>query len=433
MKKLILLLASAVLFAANSAQAATLSEKLRVLSIDLGNAAINTPGMPGGEVAQELRGLLEKADPDVLCLQGATDWETCERIANLKPGFRLITCSAFEAKAPNTVAPQVAIIARDRAPISWVEQLPDDSGFAFAVIQAGSRRLGIFSTQTAKTPAAAGAMTDRLLAEVAKLKRFPQNRPDSYLLAGAPLANTSLLTAAAFQTIPPEPQTSQARGEFWVANAGFIARPRSVEVKGIRAAAVICDFDVGNSFPSKFAYQTPLLFAGETPASLQAAANPVPPPAQTRSLLWPIVGGVALLALLILLFGRRSAPQTQMQLVPLNGPNGPLANATANEAVRVNLLTWVKTAFVQRLLSQRHQMMATEDEATKRTLAIEEKLTSLQSTLQGRISAYESRIERLELELTAATVENRDLIRSQIDLLREKVAKAKEEHAFRRN
>ena len=431
MKKLILLLASVVLFA-NSAEAA-LSEKLRVLSIDLGNAAINTPGMPGGEVAQELRGLLEKADPDVLCLQGATDWETCERIANLKPGFRLITCSAFEAKAPNTVAPQVAIIARDRAPISWVEQLPDDSGFAFAVIQAGSRRLGIFSTQTAKTPAAAGAMTDRLLAEVAKLKRFPQNRPDSYLLAGSPLANTSLLTAAAFQTIPPEPQISQARGEFWVANAGFIARPRSVEVKGIRAAAVICDFDVGNSFPSKFAYQTPLLFAGETPALLQAAANPVPPPAQTRSLLWPIVGGVALLAILILLFVRRSAPQPQMQLVPLNGRNGPLANATANEAVRMNLLAWVKTAFVQRLLSQRQQMMVTEDEATKRTLAIEEKLTSLQSTLQGRISAYESRIERLEVELTAATVENRDLIRSQIDLLREKVAKAKEEHGFRRN
>ena len=87
MKKLMLLLASAVLFA-NSAEAA-LSEKLRVLSIDLGNAAINTPGMPSGEVAQELRGLLEKADPDVLCLQGATDWETCERIANRKRCVRI--------------------------------------------------------------------------------------------------------------------------------------------------------------------------------------------------------------------------------------------------------------------------------------------------------------------------------------------------------
>jgi hypothetical protein len=434
MKKLILPILA--LFAASSLQAAALSEKLRVLSIDLGNAAINTPGMPGGEVAQELRGLLEKADPDILCLQGATDWESCERIANLKPGFRLVTCSAFEAKTPNGVAPQVAIIARDRAPISWVEQLADDSGFAFALIQAGSRRLGIFSVQTSKTAEAGSAMTDRLLAEVAKLKRFPQNRPDSFLFAGAPLASTSLLTAAAFQTIPAEAQNAQARGEFWVANAGFIARPRSVEVKGIRAAAVICDADVGNAFPSKFAYQTPLLFAGETPASLQAAATPVLPPAQTRSLLWPIAGGVALLGFAILLFGRRSAPQPQMQLVPLNapnGPNGPLANAIGNEAVRVSLLAWMKSAFVQRLLSQRHQLMATEDEATKRTLAIEEKLSSLQSTLQGRISAYETRIERLEVELTAATVENRDLIRSQIDLLREKVAKAKEEHGFRRN
>jgi hypothetical protein len=434
MKKLILLLASVVLYVGNNAQAATLSEKLRVLSIDLGNAPINTPGLPGGDAAQELRGLLEKADPDVLCLQGATDWESCERIANLKPGFRLLTCSAFEAKTPGSVPPQVAIIARDRAPISWVEQLPDDSGFAFAVIQAGARRLGIFSAQTPKTPAAATAMTDRLLAEVSKLKRFPQNRPDSFLFGGAPLANTSLLTAAAFQTIPPEPVTTQARGEFWVANAGFIARPRTVEVKGIRGAAVICDFDVGNSFPSKFAYQTPLLFAGETPASLQAAATVVPPP-QPRSLLWPIVAAVFFLAVLVMFFGRRTAPQSQMQLVPLNGPNGALANGTgiANEAAQLSLLAWVKTAFVQRLLSQRQQMMATEVDATRRTLAIEEKLTSLQSTLQGRISAYESRIERLEVELTAATVENRDLIRSQIDLLREKVAKAKEEHGFRRN
>ena len=43
------------------------------------------------------------------------------------------------------------------------------------------------------------------------------------------------------------------------------------------------------------------------------------------------------------------------------------------------------------------------------------------------------RAERLEVELTAATSENRDLIRSQIDLLKEKVAKAKEERAFTRN
>jgi uncharacterized small protein (DUF1192 family) len=53
--------------------------------------------------------------------------------------------------------------------------------------------------------------------------------------------------------------------------------------------------------------------------------------------------------------------------------------------------------------------------------------------LQDRISAYENRIARLESELSAATFENRELIRLQITELKEKVAKAKEEFAFRRN
>ena len=41
--------------------------------------------------------------------------------------------------------------------------------------------------------------------------------------------------------------------------------------------------------------------------------------------------------------------------------------------------------------------------------------------------------ERLEQELTAATLDNRELIRAQIELLKEKVAKAKQEHGMGRN
>ena len=77
--------------------------------------------------------------------------------------------------------------------------------------------------------------------------------------------------------------------------------------------------------------------------------------------------------------------------------------------------------------------MHNEAEATRRTIAIEEKLTNLQISLQARISGYVARIDRLEQELTAATMDNRELIRAQIDLLKEKVAKAKQEHALGRN
>lgn len=430
MKKLILTVVFLATFTAANAHAG-LPEKLRVLSIDLGNANIGTPGTPGGEVAQELRSLLEKADPDVICLQGATDWESSERICSLKPGFRLITCSAFDGKTPSTAGSQVAILAKDRAPISWVEQISDGGGFAFAVLQTGSRKLGLFSIQTVKTSSPASEMTERLLAEVAKLKRFPHNRPDAFLLVGSPLAKNSSMTEAGFQTIPVEPLilNPQSRSEFWVVNTGFIARPRSAQIKGVSAPAVVCDFDVASSFPTKFAYQTPLLFAGETPASLQAASTPVPAP--KTSYVWPMAMGAGFLAVVLFVLFRIAKPNTSMQLVPVNGVNG--IGTPHQEAIRSNLLVWMKSVFVQRLLSQRQQLLAAEDEATKRTLAIEEKLSSLQTTLQSRISAYETRIDRLEQDLSAAAVENRDLIRSQIDLLKEKVAKAKEDHAFRRN
>jgi hypothetical protein len=163
-----------------------------------------------------------------------------------------------------------------------------------------------------------------------------------------------------------------------------------------------------------------------------AAATPNP---NATSIIWPVTIGSAIVILALLMFFRRTALQAQNQLMQLAPANGQtlLPGPTQQQQIRTGLIEWLKTAFVQRLLTQRQHLLNTEDEATRRTMVIEEKLSSLQTTLQARISAYENRIERLEVELTAATAENRDLIRSQIDLLKEKVAKAKEEHAFRRN
>src|SRR5690348_16801442 len=100
------------------ARAANLSEKLRAISCDLSTLSLQSPN----NVSAELKKLLDKADPDVVFLQGALDWETCERICKLRPGLNVITCSAFPAQPITAIAPQVAILARDKAVLSWVEE-----------------------------------------------------------------------------------------------------------------------------------------------------------------------------------------------------------------------------------------------------------------------------------------------------------------------
>jgi len=410
-------------------------EKVRVATIDLENARIETPGAPGSELSQELRRFLEMADVDILCLQGASDWESCEKICKLKPGLRVLTCSAFAAKSGHGPLPQVAILASERAILSWVQETSEGSGFALAIVQAGPRKLAVFSVQSAKT--ASSGMAEHLLAEVKKLQNFPQNRPEPMLIAVAGGVKESTLTDGGFQTIPPDrnPTAKAAAGaqggpEFWVLNGGFLARPRNVNLPGLHTPLAISDFDTSGASSTKFAYQTPLLFAGESPAAVAAATQPSP-------FLSPQVIGLLLALAAIFVFAsffllRRKNQTMALQLASMQVANGN-GGQVLNDPVRMNLIAWFKSLFVQRLLSQRQQLLSNEDEATRRTLAIEEKLSTMQANLQMRISSYEVRIERLEQELTAATFENRDLIRCQIELLKEKVAKAREEQTMRRN
>src|SRR6059058_2724484 len=140
------LVLAASLFALTT-PAAKLPEKLRFLSCDLASIAIQAPGASANDASTELKRLLDKADPDIVFLQHVTDWETCERIAKLRPGLRVLTCSAFSAQ-PGATSAQVAILARDKAILSWVDETSSGDGFAFALIQSGPRKLGVFSIQS---------------------------------------------------------------------------------------------------------------------------------------------------------------------------------------------------------------------------------------------------------------------------------------------
>jgi len=429
-----LVLAASLL--ALTARAARLPEKLRFLSCDLTGVTIQMLDGSANDASTELKRLLDKADPDIVFVQHVADWETCERIAKLRPGLRVLTCSAFSTQVGAT-ASQTAILARDKAILSWVDEISAGSGdgFAFALIQAGPRKLGVFSLQTKNNGPAA---SERVLAEVKKLQQFANNRPESIVIAGASLGR-SALGESGFETVASDaPPNSPTAAEFWASNAGFLSRPRSLAITGVSTPAIVTDIDTANTFSSKFAYQNHLLFPGESPAPVQVVVQAAPvatpiqavvqPPQRQFPIVFTVVVGIAAIFLLTLVFRRKN----MTALVRVSDPNLP-SNEMLNDPVRLGLLAWFKTIFMQRLLADRRQMIADETDATRRTLAIEQKLTELQISLQDRISAYENRIARLESELSAATFENRELIRHQIVELKEKVAKAKEEFTFRRN
>ncbi|MGN6385243.1 MAG: hypothetical protein ACTHMT_03290 [Verrucomicrobiota bacterium] len=430
----ILCAAVTLLAVTTEGRAAILNERLRVLSLNLGEQPDRTA------LIEEVRILMEKGEPDVVTLRGAVDWAFCEAISKLSPGMRVLTCSAFVDANQKQSGPQAAILARDRAVLSWAEKGERQSGYAFAIVQAGTHRVGIFSLENGAEFSAkageqgSGDFTRWVASEIKKVQNFPQNKPDSFLLAGAKVGLSGMdadFAHIATDTLPGQ----RAAADFEMANAGFLARPRMFALKSGNAAAAFCDLQVGNEAATKFAFQTVLLLPGETPAQVEALMHP-PVKVSTRSpvVLWGGIAGAACFFLFALVaISGRSKKKSAGQLVALSNGSGGLVNGANHEAVRQGLLEWLKTQFVQRLLFQRQEMITTEQEATRRTLVIEEKLSQLQNVLQEQIAGYESRIQRLEHELTAATSENRDLIRAQIDLLKEKLAKAREDHAYGRN
>lgn len=100
--------------------------------------------------------VLKVVKPDVILLHHVRDWDMSTRLAQaLQPEeYRVLVCSAFsESNSAPLGEQQVAILSRRKAYFTWSEpwqalagsQLP--GGLSFAAIEAGSRRLGIFSIQ----------------------------------------------------------------------------------------------------------------------------------------------------------------------------------------------------------------------------------------------------------------------------------------------
>ena len=112
----------------------------------------------------------------------------------------------------------------------------------------------------------------------------------------------------------------------------------------------------------------------------------------------------------------------------LNGETRPLPPPSLNAlltSVQTSLapamVDALKNAVVQELAAQRRQLLAAQQAATAELAEIARRLESVQTPLLDRLRAYEQRIAELEKELGEQALENRELLKLKIDLLRDQV------------
>jgi len=74
----------------------------------------------------------------------------------------------------------------------------------------------------------------------------------------------------------------------------------------------------------------------------------------------------------------------------------------------------MREKLLRRLLSDRGQLLAAQEEATRKVMAVDARLSKLEAQIQQQTRVYVKRIEELTSELLAAKEENREFIRAKI-------------------
>jgi len=91
------------------------------------------------------------------------------------------------------------------------------------------------------------------------------------------------------------------------------------------------------------------------------------------------------------------------------------------EQLMPELREFVQHSVVQGLAAQRDTLLSMQQQALQSVLELESRLAELHAPLQERIRAYENRIRELETELGAQNAEVRELTRTMLDMMRQRL------------
>jgi hypothetical protein len=160
---------------------------------------------------------------------------------------------------------------------------------------------------------------------------------------------------------------------------------------------------------------------------IQVMAAPTNASGVKRIWLWTGAISCASLALVIWLLSFALHPRTA--LVPAKNvlvlPAGDNLDGDVQTKLIPHLARGLMNKFVRALISQRSQLMHTQDAGTEQLAELEQRLDQINSRLKNRQTVYEKRIAELEKELAAAEEENRELIRAKIHEARQNLEWAK--------
>lgn len=444
------------------------AQAVRVVTYDAAAAR----GAQATNTIEQAAGQLKKLAPDVILLRGVTGWKMCSQLAEaLKPAdYRVAVCSAFRDSNGSNAAPvQVGILARNGAYFSWSEAwaAPTNAGvtggFAFAAVQVAGHRFGFCSAEfPAASRGAADDAAKQWLETLGSFRGWANNKLEGFVTgafgpvstngeAGRLVRSAGFVDALSWTTQPGATETVESH---LVPDAGA---PGGLL---LTRWPMTCDFDFHPAPVVVVAANSPLP-TNRTDSPTMAAARPV----RFASLIWPVAAGlalvlVAIIFMLISIRRRLSGLQAQNALLvqgPMQHPSASLgynvsiaapalpaaqlevgraANAPAvpaaaqkhselRQGVFAHLSHWLKEAFVQRLLADRKELLETQQAATLKVLAVDQRLARLELKIQQETASYEKQIEQLNRELLTAREENLELIRGQIKLLKAEMEDAR--------
>jgi hypothetical protein len=110
--------------------------------------------------------------------------------------------------------------------------------------------------------------------------------------------------------------------------------------------------------------------------------------------------------------------QTHAELLQQRAVAAEQRAERANAVLRAGLLPqlnhWLKQTLARKLISDRAQLLQTQQAAALKAIAVEQRLSRIEQQLQHQNHSYEKRIEELTHLLAVAKEENRELIRARI-------------------